>query len=510
MAAVEKSLVSFDTDRIKDYVFSSAKLAEIRGASAILDRLNRTETKAIFDKHGARAIYIGGGSALAIVDRSCADQMIREVEEAYWNKTRTGSITGVQVPLPPGYNGENFDQYFRLASTKLRSKKMKRGQQKNLVTLPHLAICESCGRYPAEVRGQDDLLCISCLTKRNQGRIEHRGRVGLMREFGDKVTDLQEWQDAEMAADFVEIGSVSHGCPGYIGLIYCDGNRMGDMISQQKTTDDYGRFSKLVDGTLRDKTVEVLRTLLPPRTLPGESKSIFPFEIIMLGGDDLILVTAADMALEVAVALASGFEQETQKKNKDRDKDRNSRLSLSVGVTIAHATYPFYAILDTAEELLKSAKMRSFGLTSARNPGMHGAIDFMVITNTTGLSIKQLRKEEFSYQDGESLVTLTERPYSIEETSKLISIIKKLKEVSFPQNKLEELYESLFKSKAAAMYQSLVTMGRLDPKHQKVLRAFFDEHGINSLPWRQHQQGFSTPLGDLIELYAFIGNEVRE
>jgi hypothetical protein len=36
-----KSLVAMDTDHIKQYVFATDKLKEIRGASSILDRLNR-------------------------------------------------------------------------------------------------------------------------------------------------------------------------------------------------------------------------------------------------------------------------------------------------------------------------------------------------------------------------------------------------------------------------------------------------------------------------------------
>lgn len=504
MAATEKVLISFDTDRIKDYVFSSSKLAEIRGASAMLDRLNRTETKAILDKHHAKEIFIGGGSALAIADRSSAAKLISEVEELYRETTKTGSITGVQVDLPPGYNGEKFDQYFRQASAKLRSRKMRRSQQTSLVDLPQLATCGSCGRYPAESYDQDDLLCSACLIKRNRGRFEHRGRVGLMQEFSNRLINKDpEWEEADMAADFTEIGSVSRGCPGYIGLIYCDGNRMGDLLSQQKTMEDYRLFSDLVDRSLRESTEVVLQSLRP-RRLPDKKSAIFPFEIIMLGGDDLILVTVADKALEVAAALAAGFEEKTCQKSPA------VRLSLSVGVTIAHASYPFYAILDTAEELLKSAKMRSFELNSVSNKGLQGAVDFMVITNTSGLSVKQLRKEEFSYLDGAASVSLSERPYSIEQVEHMVATIKKLKDSGFPQNKLQELYESIFQSKSAAMYQALVTMGRLDPKHQKILKEYFGEYAIDQYPWRQDGQSFVTPIGDLIEAYAFVGNEVKE
>ena len=38
---MELSLIAFDTDHIKRYVFATEKLKEIRGASSLLDYLNR-------------------------------------------------------------------------------------------------------------------------------------------------------------------------------------------------------------------------------------------------------------------------------------------------------------------------------------------------------------------------------------------------------------------------------------------------------------------------------------
>ena len=38
---MSKKWIAFDTNRIKDYVFETGTLKEIRGASALLDRLNR-------------------------------------------------------------------------------------------------------------------------------------------------------------------------------------------------------------------------------------------------------------------------------------------------------------------------------------------------------------------------------------------------------------------------------------------------------------------------------------
>lgn len=44
---MSKTLVALDTDHIKRYVFATNKLKEIRGASSILDHLNRILMKEV-------------------------------------------------------------------------------------------------------------------------------------------------------------------------------------------------------------------------------------------------------------------------------------------------------------------------------------------------------------------------------------------------------------------------------------------------------------------------------
>ena len=48
----EKYIVAFDTDQIKKYVFATDALKEIRGASALLDELNRIKMGEIVHKTG--------------------------------------------------------------------------------------------------------------------------------------------------------------------------------------------------------------------------------------------------------------------------------------------------------------------------------------------------------------------------------------------------------------------------------------------------------------------------
>src|SRR5579883_487790 len=61
---VGKSLIAFDTDHIKGYVFGTDRLKEIRGASSRLDYLNRITMKALGDQ-------LGPGVSTRMVDRAC-------------------------------------------------------------------------------------------------------------------------------------------------------------------------------------------------------------------------------------------------------------------------------------------------------------------------------------------------------------------------------------------------------------------------------------------------------
>src|SRR5437762_2917145 len=56
-------LLTLDTDLVKNYVFATSKLREIRGASALLDEINERRIPEIIGPE--RVVYAGGGTALA-------------------------------------------------------------------------------------------------------------------------------------------------------------------------------------------------------------------------------------------------------------------------------------------------------------------------------------------------------------------------------------------------------------------------------------------------------------
>lgn len=111
------SLILADVDRVKGYVFETAKLPEVRGASLILDRLNRgdledekslsyTLCKKGFNYEGEDRLlapecilYAAGGSCLILAPAFLADQIAYEIERLYLEETGWATISVATLPI---------------------------------------------------------------------------------------------------------------------------------------------------------------------------------------------------------------------------------------------------------------------------------------------------------------------------------------------------------------------------------------------------------------------------
>src|SRR5437660_9412487 len=89
----KRFLVALDTNHIKQYVFATDKLKEIRGASSILDRLNREEMDSIVRQEdpGAKTIYANGGSGLFLVASDKADDIRKHIHREFHRNTVGGA-----------------------------------------------------------------------------------------------------------------------------------------------------------------------------------------------------------------------------------------------------------------------------------------------------------------------------------------------------------------------------------------------------------------------------------
>ena len=506
-----RKLVSFDTDRIKEYVFATGKLKEIRGASAILDELNRWDMVEIGRKFKAEKIYANGGSGMFIVPEDSAADLIQAVEKEYRLRTRTGSITSAAIDLPDGFSEQcDVKRYLQLLAYRLRLKKDENALYQSLLTHPFLRTCDSCGEQYASqsvTQPEPELLCGSCQNKRDknveiqkdiQGVInakvkyqEHKLWLRLLRKLAEAGYQMTGKDRPE---DFGDLGDMSEP-KNYMGLIYADGDGMGKVLESLANLEEVRQFSEIVDNAIYQAVHEAVLEYLPP------GKKYFPFDLLMLGGDDLLMVTTAHKALEVAMKIAERFSELT-KEHWDK------RLTLSVGVAIAHAKFPFPSLLNLAEQSLKFGKKEAVKRKRhGQGKATEGLINFIVVNNSNSLDFDDYYKGTLSDEDQKVYRTL--RPYSLAGMHSIVETIRSLKKGNFPRGQLKGLRDAVFQNRNQSMIEGakFLTRGKEQRKIFVDLLTHFTSDKKSfpwSFPWNKFGNDYHTPFLDLIELYDFI------
>lgn len=491
--ATTTKLIAFDTDRIKDYVFATDALREIRGASAILDDLNRNVMPNIvrqFDP-AMQQFYAHGGAGLFALDASRAGDAVMAVERAYRQHTAgAASVTGATIDVPSGFDlvEHNVRKLLGLLQLRLRRSKDCPPTALAVTSLPYIRTCDACSAFSAthsvSEYGRTRLLCNACEKRRqpSPGLWERLLESGL--------------PEGHLPNDFSSLGDRSKP-RGYIGLLYADGNGIGREIEKQETLSALGAFARGVDDAIYHATCDAVREHLNP------SGGVLPFVPLLLGGDDLVMVTRAQSAIDVAITLAEKFGDHTKQSTRER-------LSISVGVVLARANFPFRTMLDLAESALRFAKREA----ASRKLADRGLINFLTVTSANHLDYEAFHNETLVSQPSPNgrKWSRSLRPYSPNNLRLLIETARQLQDA--PRNKLHALAESVFLGHNQSVLEGLTILMRWrgDRKQGrkadqvKMIRELVDQSGPGDsvFPWCADGGEWRTPLLDLVEIFDFV------
>jgi Cas10/Cmr2, second palm domain len=529
-------LVVIETQRVKHYLLASPILRETRGASLLLDRLNRIHTRALAERRfpDAEVVYLGGGSGRLLFPRvEEAARFAAEVQELYRRETGNARVA---VEVVEREAGEGFPAWVARGVGQAQARKLGRMEGTPLLGGRWLRPCSSCGAEPAEVFHRDvqgpHHLCAPCHAKRRQvGRLYRevkppaRPRLPaaeeLRRNYPDHVlTTLAERAGAGAAVslpqDFDGIGDAAFP-RGYVGLIYADGNAMGEAMRRmaaefpgdEEARGAYAAFSAIADAATREAAaVAVLSEVARSGREGTEPVVHLPAELILAGGDDLILMVPADRALAVAGSFVADFQRRSRELQEEWvAAGRLSRpfapegLTISAGVVLAHASFPASQLLERAGDLMKSAKRLAAGSTE-------GTVDFEVVHEAGSAPALERRRQEYegALPSGAPL-RRTERPYTVSGLGRLLELLRRLRAAAVPRGKLKELYQGLFvPSIPAAQFAALSIKERLRATGalgQGPLAELFAE--LNHFPFRRRDgEAWTTPLTEVVELYDFV------
>ena len=366
--------------------------------------------------------------------------------------------------------------------------------------------------------------------------------------------------DPSEAKTLRELGNISKP-QGFIAYIYADGNNMGGYIQREVHHPEvHQRFSKDVFNAVKKSVYQALADHLHPRKIKDLSdldsvhrngEWIHPFEIVTIGGDDVLLIVPADQALSISKTIGNVFEAYLADLQSDEgeyiyrsDKSYNldivhryksseilenpaeqkqCKLSMSIGTLITAENTPIYYAENLVSQLLKSAKKRAKDLRGKGYLG--GTVDFLVLKAVSMLSdkIENFRQEgltkEITIQNRTQTLKQYAAPYTLHEIGGLIDTVKALKpkQANFPKSQLYQIRSLLERGKQTAILNYRYFCVRLKPENnQQILKQKFEDswcsaktNAGNLAPWMSYAKddgttGYETIWRDLVELYEFI------
>jgi hypothetical protein len=506
---MSRSLVALDTDQIKRYVFATGKLKEIRGASALLDQLNREKMIELVKAVDGDQVYANGGSGLFEVDTEKAEPVIQAIKTTYRKKTGTASITGVTVVLP-SERSEDVKPQLNLLRYCLRAQKDRRDKPVLPLTHPLLYACDSCGVEYATDTDRGERLCCACQIKRCenekvQNEIERWTTEGAQPDpdsprLWERLIARLKAQDYPVAGyerpgDFGTLGHLSSP-RGYMGLIYADGDGMGHEIEQITDLETLRRFANAVDSSVYQAVQEAVVECL----WPEGSERVWPFDVLLLGGDDLVMVTRAQSAIQVALHVIERFPDLTRER-------WGKPLNLSASVVLTHTNFPIGPLLELAESGLKFAKRHADKRRLGGQLVRGGLLNFSVVSSANHLDFGQYFTQTLKEIEGSTTIYRTQRPYTAPEMHALLNKIQEMRSLNVPRTKLEQLRTAVFKSRHQATIDAMMTVLRLSNSTQR--QALLELVGTTRerqvyLPWIQQDEDWTTPVLDVVELLDFV------
>ena len=352
---------------------------------------------------------------------------------------------------------------------------------------------------------------------------------------------------------------ISDSSKGFVAYIYADGNSMGEYIRTKiKTPQQYQQFSEDIFEATKNSVYLALAKHLEPRQLKNSSSNqqssnkngdwVHPFEIITIGGDDVLIIVPADKALEIACTIGEKFEELLLAKG-DRyqlapEKAQKSSLchryqpetapiskcllSTSMGLLITADDTPIYYAEKLYSQLLKSAKKKAKALKKNSKYDYHGGtVDILTLKSVTMISsnLEAFRQEGLT-KPGKPTLKLYGTPYTFHELKGLIATVKALKQSKFPRSQLYQIRDFLAQGKRTTILNYRYFKARLDSDKRDLLTAHFEQAWCetkdsnnkgNLAPWMslkskdkiadQDKTIYETIWRELLELYPFIKEE---
>lgn len=405
------TLVLWEISRKQDYIFSSNRLQENRGASIIIDNIIEQLPNEVDENYKNNLVYNGGGSSLYSFDNiEDAKSFIKRISEKVLY-----DYPGVEVfMVAHEYNKklpiiEEIEEAYKKLGVKKNQRKYS-GRQKSF----GIEIKDNSTGLPAMNCKKDPVT-----SEKIYYSYEIKAKLEESKKESKKFDELLP-EDIRSIKSFRDLAK---GDKNYLGVIHIDGNKMGIKFNQLKSkfifsdndnskqNEEYLKALKIFSDNIKNayenafkkmaNTIKLNEEKIKDITKIEEGK--FPLIPIIIAGDDITFVVNGKIAIESAKV----FLDELSKNEIIMYKDEKVPLNACSGIAIVKTSHPFNKAYELAESLCENAKRT---LREEYPEEDYSLIDWHIEQLDIIGSIEEIREENYIIKDETGDKKLNMRP----------------------------------------------------------------------------------------------------
>ena len=346
---------------IQDFIFKTNKLAEIVGASELVEQIctqKFLEVSKLNEDNVAILQIAAGNVKCEFTDEAKLASVVRNFPFEVQKMAPGITISQAVVEIEGDDYLQNLEEKLKVQRNKI-SKPLEigfMGLERERRT------GEVAYKTRKKQKGQIEVISESTAKKREVVQTEkERGKEASKENLFKKLSDL-DVRNEEIAFNIEDI--TASGKNSWIAVIHADGNGLGQILQQNgkeiSANNKNKAFSRAIEEATKKAVQRVFKELIEDTKSKWnkDEKYRYPIRPVVLGGDDLTVIIRADLALDFTNKFLRYFEEISKTEFASLKIAGIEGLSACAGIAFVKNSYPLHYALDLAEELCKDAKKK--------------------------------------------------------------------------------------------------------------------------------------------------------
>jgi hypothetical protein len=419
---MDKYLYGASVQGIQEFIFTTNKLKDIVGASEIVEQITNIDFKNEFSlqKEPIKILQAAGNIKLIF-------ENIEDLEKVVMNFPKNVMLKAYGISI-----SQAVVKFQNLNKDVMNELEKKLKIERNIKSFPldislNIMKLSTSTSKPA-VKEKDKNTFIDKSSEQKQD--------------ASKKTQLSNKMEIEKDDEYLDLHKISNS-KNKIAIIHADGNGLGAILQNlgknlsknpEKIEKAYREFSRVLDEATTFSAKNAYKT----------TKKKYPnlkIRPVVLGGDDLTMITDANSALYFVNEYLKEFEKNTKNSFKEFVKEFEIRdfngLTACAGISFCNEKYPFHYAVNLAEELCGYAKNVSRTQSS---------LMFHNIQSSYFTSFKKFKENELVIKNDKREISLSYGPYFTNEFPKIDDILilsESLNQKGSPLSKLRNWLSEL-------------------------------------------------------------------